>query len=331
MAYEDKPHNYEAWDINIYYAEKSWPVHGMEDISVIEDNEDRVGVQFTRRYLETTIVERLYLERDHALVTMEFDVDWHETNQLLKLHFPYDIFTHEATFDIQYGNLTRPIHSNTSWDMARFEVAMQKWMTVHEQNFGLSILNDCKYGASVKPGDIGLSLLKSPRYPSEVADIGKHHFTYAIMPYQGAFEESDTIAKAYHLNNPPQVYVKHTTKGDLPKQQGFVYAAEAGLTIETVKKSEEGDGTIVRVYEHNGARHQTAQLIFGKPIRSIHEVDLIENDVDDGKLEISDDRFTATFQIEPYEIKSYRVEFAWVWVAYVLVCISLSCLRFGFS
>ena len=130
------------------------------------------------------------------------------------------------------------------------------------------------------------------------------------MPYQGAFEESDTIAKAYHLNNPPQVYVKHTTKGDLPKQQGFVYAAEAGLTIETVKKSEEGDGTIVRVYEHNGARHQTAQLIFGKPIRSIHEVDLIENDVEDGKLEISDDRFTATFQIEPYEIKSYRVEFA---------------------
>lgn len=309
VAYEDKPHNYEAWDINIYYQEKSWPVHGLESLEVIADNELRVGVELVRRYLHTTIRERLYLERDSALVSMEFDIDWQETNQLLKLHFPYDIFTREATFDIQFGQITRPTHQNTSWDLARFEVAMQKWVSVHEQNFGISIINDSKYGASVKPGDIGLSLLKAPRYPSEVADIGRQQFRYGIMPYTGTLADSATFSEAYQLNNPPQVYVKNTGGGTLSRSQALVYSPNPALTIEAVKAAESGEGMIVRVYENRGARHQDASLVFARPVYEAREVNLLEDIVEGAETTLSEDGRQTHFRIEPFEIKSFHVMF----------------------
>ncbi|XP_065436570.1 alpha-mannosidase 2C1-like [Chrysemys picta bellii] len=99
-----------------------------------------------------------------------------------------------ATYEIQFGHLQRPTHWNTSWDWARFEVWSHKWMDLSEHGFGVALLNDCKYGASVHKNVMSLSLLRAPKSPDATADIGPHEFTYAVMPHRGEFQGLSSTA-----------------------------------------------------------------------------------------------------------------------------------------
>ena len=99
-------------------------------------------------------------------IDFETTVDWKEHQHLLKAHFPMDVHTDEATFEIQFGNVTRKTHQNTSWDQARFESCGQKWIDVSEGHYGISLLNDCKYGHSVHNGEMALTLIKSGTEPT---------------------------------------------------------------------------------------------------------------------------------------------------------------------
>lgn len=148
MTYEDRPHNWDAWDINNYYTEKSWEITDIQDISVVEKGPLRVSVRISRQYLDSTIIQYISLGTDSAEIRIQNEIDWREKQLLLKAFFPVDIHTDEATFEIQYGNVTRKTHRNTSWDFARFEVCMHKWLDVSEDGYGVSILNDCKYGTN---------------------------------------------------------------------------------------------------------------------------------------------------------------------------------------
>ena len=129
-------------------------------------------------------------------------MDWHEHQSLLKVHFPVNVHTDEATFEIQYGNLTRKTHANTSWDRARFESCGQKWMDLSEGHYGVSMLNDCKYGHSVKDSVIGLTLIKSGIEPNPTTDQEVHHFTYAIYPHAEKWQAAGTVPQAFFLNQP---------------------------------------------------------------------------------------------------------------------------------
>ena len=130
-------------------------------------------------------------------IDIQNDIDWHEHQILLKSLFPLDIHTNEATFEIQYGNVTRPTHYNTSWDAARFEVCHHKWMDVSEDDFGVSFLNDCKFGCHVHDGVVGLTMLKSALYPNPDADKERHQFTYSIFPHTGSWKTAGTVDEAY--------------------------------------------------------------------------------------------------------------------------------------
>lgn len=128
------------------------------------------------RYLAKR-VERICDELYRLRIDFETTVDWKEHQHLLKAHFPMDVHTDEATFEIQFGNVTRKTHLNTSWDQARFESCGQKWIDVSEGHYGISLLNDCKYGHSVHNGEMALTLIKSGTEPNPVADQEMHVFT----------------------------------------------------------------------------------------------------------------------------------------------------------
>lgn len=222
-------------------------------------------------------------------------MDWKQHQHLLKAEFPVDIHSDEAAFDIQFGNLTRKVHTNTSWDKARFEVCGQKWMDFSEGRYGVSLLNDCKYGHSVRDGVIGLTLIKSGIEPNPVADQEEHVFTYALYPHAGTWRDAGTVRESCFLNQPLR-----TVEGGTPGTVfSFAGVEQPNVVLETVKQAEDGQGTVLRLYESENARTKTT-LRVPAGVTKAYSCNLLEEieeelPVQDGKVR---------FLTKPYEIKT---------------------------
>ena len=181
VTYEDRPHYYDAWDINDYYTEKEYPIDQKAEISVIENGPIRMVIRVVHLYLDSRIQQDLIFYSHQDRIDLQYQIDWREKQILLRNYFPVNIHASEATYEIQYGNVKRPTHRNTSWDQAKFEVCAHKWIDLSEDDYGFSVLNDCKYGCDIHDGIIGLTLLKSAVYPNPDADR-EHARSSASLP-----------------------------------------------------------------------------------------------------------------------------------------------------
>lgn len=304
VSYEDRPHNYDAWDVNNYYTEKSWDIDQVSAMEVVENGPVRACVKVERKYLDSTITQFIYLYHDIPRIDIKNVIDWKEHQIFVKDYFPIDVHTNEATFDIQYGNVKRDTHDNTSWDFAKFEVCHHKWMDVSEDGYGVSMLNDCKYGVGVRNGVIGMSMLKSAIHPNPEADKELHEFTYSIYPHQGGWREAGTVKQAYQINNPLTYSWKENEGGTLAPEYSLVSSDKDNAVIEVVKKAEDSDAVIVRLYECYN-RRTPVTLIFGKELTSVVECNMMEEGAD--PVEFTGDQ--ATFEMKPYEIKTLKVTF----------------------
>lgn len=302
MSYEDRPHNFDAWDLAIYYKEKAWELAETDAIEVIEEGPVRGVVKVSKTYLNSKITQFITIYSEIKRVDIKNCIDWKEKQIFLKLLFPFDIHTDEATYDIQFGNIKRPTHKNTSWDAAKFEVCAHKWIDISEEGYGVSILNDCKYGYSIEENVIGLSMLKSGIYPNEEADQEYHEFTYAIVPHENGWREANTVLKSYEFNNPLQAVRKENNGGELGAEFSFVTVDCDNVIIETIKKAEEGEEIVLRLYEAYNKRNSYT-LKFYKEIESIKECDLMEHHI--GEVTFSSD--TMFDSIKPYEIKTFKI------------------------
>ena len=304
VSYEDRPHNYDAWDVNNYYTEKSWDIDQVSAMEVVENGPVRACVKVERKYLDSTITQFIYLYHDIPRIDIKNVIDWKEHQIFVKDYFPIDVHTNEATFDIQYGNVKRDTHDNTSWDFAKFEVCHHKWMDVSEDGYGVSMLNDCKYGVGVRNGVIGMSMLKSAIHPNPEADKELHEFTYSIYPHQGGWREAGTVKQAYQINNPLTYSWKENEGGTLAPEYSLVSSDQDNAVIEVVKKAEDSDAVIVRLYECYN-RRTPVTLIFGKELTSVVECNMMEEGAD--PVEFTGNQ--ATFEMKPYEIKTLEVTF----------------------
>lgn len=302
MTYEDRPHNYDAWDVNNYYTEKSWEITDVQEMILEEEGPVRCTVKVSRKYLDSSIVQYISLGADSPEIFVRNEIDWNEHKIFLKALFPVDIHTDEAVFEIQYGNVTRKTHYNTSWDFARFEVCMHKWLDVSEDGYGVSVLNDCKYGAHVHDGVIGISILKSALYPNPDADKEHHSFCFSIYPHKGGFREAGTIDRAYALNNPMKCLVKENKSGNAPAAYSAVSADAPNVVIEVVKKAEDEDATIIRMYEAFNRRTNTT-VHFGREVQAVYECNMLE----ETEQELAYKENTADITMKPYEIKTLKV------------------------
>ena len=299
--YEDKPMYYDNWDIDIFYTEKYWDMTDAECVQWRERGPVRYSLYVERKMSNSLLKQEIFFYANDRKIEFKTWVDWKESQHLLKVHFPVDVHTDEATFDIQFGNITRKTHTNTSWDMARFESCGQKWIDVSEGHYGVSLLNDCKYGHSIKDGNIGLTLIKSGIEPNPTTDQEEHVFTYAIYPHGETWKAAQTVKKAYFLNQPAYAVMKGADK----EKYSFVSVNQSNVVIETIKAAEDGDGVIVRVYESENARTKTV-LNFGVDVVSAEECNLIEEKEQDVILNDN----SLSFVMKPYEIKSFRIRTA---------------------
>ncbi len=306
QVFEDRPLANDAWDIDLFYQDKCLELVEMENCQVKENGPIRGGVLTRRRFLSSTITQYIYLYDRLPYIDFVTEVDWQQHQTLLKVAFPLNILSNRATYEIPFGVIERPTHGNTDWDRARFEMAAQKWADLSEGDYGVSLLNDCKYGYDIKDNVMRLTLIKSGIDPDANADQGRHCFSYALYPHQGDWRAGNTMKMAYEYNNPILVFTGALPNNNDPKiSDSLVTSRAENVIIETVKKAEDRNGIVVRLYEALNQRGQI-ELLFCKKLSTAWECNCLEEDI--ATLSFSRDRILLNFK--PYEIKTVYVEFA---------------------
>lgn len=293
QMFEDKPIDNDAWDIDIFYQEKMREITDLSTFEVTECGALRMVIHMEWKYMNSTICQDMLLYRDDRRIDFKTYVDYHERQQLLKAAFPVDIRSTYATYDIQYGNVRRPNHWNTSWDQARFETVAHRFADLSERNYGVSLLNDCKYGYDIKDNLMRISLVRSGLQPDHLQDQGEHYFTYSLLPHGGDFVEGKTVQSAYQLNNPAKV-VKGACKLGF---DGMFTLDNDAVEVDAVKRAEDQDALIIRFHEYTGSR-QKVTLTPGFAYKSWTESDLRERPLGEectGAIEL---------ELHPYEVKT---------------------------
>ena len=279
QVFEDYPRQYDAWEMTDYYKQKMWILDTPAEITPVFDGA-RAGVQVVKRYMHSTITQKIWLYSGSPRIDFETEIDWHEKHQILKAAFPLAIHANNATFDIQFGHVVRPTHENTSWDKARFESYGHKWVDVSENGYGVSLLNDCKYGYNTEGSTLKLTMLKCATYPNPHADEGKHIFTYSLLPHIGDFREAGVIQEAYSLNQPLEAVHVNSGDGTLPGTYSLVSSDSPNVMIETVKKAEADGSMIVRLYEAFDRRSK-AVISVAEGFKKAYLCNLLEDELEE--------------------------------------------------
>ena len=282
-VYEDFPRDYDAWELSAYYEEKMWPMDNVERVEVINRG-DEAGVKITRKYGKSTVTQEILLYNGVERIDVRTEADWKESHVFVKAEFPVDVHASEATYEIQFGNLKRPTHRNTTWDDAKFEVCAHKWADISEDEYGVSILNDCKYGYSAKGNKITLSLIKCATYPYPEADKCHHECVYSILPHTGSYRHK-TVKEAYALNKPLIAREIGKTEGTEKEVWSLLSCDKENVFIETVKRAENSDDIIVRLYDAFD-RRGVATLKTAFDFKEVYVCDMLENELE--KLETAD-------------------------------------------
>lgn len=291
----------DAWDFPMNYAERVPEYFQLQSAEARVDG-PRAILRQHYIYGTSTLTQDIILTLGSRCLEFVTEVDWQESERMLRTSFPVAVFATEATYEIQYGSLRRPTHQNTSWDMARFEVCAQKWVDLSEHTYGVALLNDCKYGYRVQGNALEMNLLRSPHYPDPQADLGHHRFTYALLPHAGNHIDGRVIQEAYALNVPLRQTADTPHAGTLSAAHAFVQVDTPNVVVEAVKMAEDTDDMIIRLYETIGSS-TCASIKFGIPVGGVTLVNLLEEDIQ--ALTMQENCVELPFT--PFEVHTLRV------------------------
>lgn len=293
QMFEDKPIDNDAWDIDIFYQQKMREVTELTGFEVTQCGSLRLVIHMEWKYMNTAIAQDMTLYSRNRRIDFKTEVDFQERQQLLKAAFTVDIRSTFATYDIQYGNVRRANHWNTSWDQARFESVGHRFADLSERGYGVALMNDCKYGYDIKDNLMRISLLRSGRQPDHIQDVGRHEFTYSLLPHKGDFVDGHVVEEAYALNNPVDVF----EGADKAPYESFFTVDNTQIEIDAVKKSENGKYLVVRFHDFAGTRQKVTLTPYFE-YREWAESDLMERPIEAFRND------AAVFTLHPYEIKT---------------------------
>ncbi len=257
----DFPNAFDAWDIEHFNRRKVTVLDGPAEIEVLDEGPVLARVRVTRSFRSSTAVQMVELRAGSPRLDVHLEVDWAEQEQLLQVAFPLDVNVTDMTREIQFGHLRTPVHTNTSWDFARFEVCAHRWVDVSEPGAGLALLNDAKYGhhaerirsAADEPITVLYqTLLRGALYPDPRQDQGVHRCTYSLLPHAGDLRAAGVIDEGYRLNLPVRVLAGGTAHGSV---RPVVTVDHPAVVVEAVKLADDGSGdVVVRLYESHGGQ-----------------------------------------------------------------------------
>lgn len=305
QAFYDLPHEYDAWNIDANFEDKKWDIDKAEEVKVTERGPARSAIHVVRKFQSSTFTQDIRLYSGIGYVEVSTNVDWHEKHILIKAAFPLPVRNQNATYEIPYGAIGRPTTRNNAFEKARFEVPALRWADLSDEQYGVSVLNDSKYGYDGKDNVLRLSLLRSPAYPDPHADEGEQHFSYAIYPHAGGWQQANTVRHGYEFNYRPIAMQATNHTGALAPTQSFVKIEPAGLILTAFKQSEAGDGLVLRFYESSG-QAGTAHIKLPDGATEAYETNLMEKQ--ESTLKVSGHEVVMPFGA--WEIKTILIKYA---------------------
>jgi alpha-mannosidase len=301
QLHPDHPNHWDAWDIDRHYRRSRTDLTDAESVELVEEGPLRTAVRVVRTFGKSRLVQEIRLAAGSRQVDIETEVDWQESEKVLKAAFPLDVHAERSTAEIQFGHVHRATHDNTGWDAARFEICAHRWLRVAEPGYGVAVLNDSTYGHDVTrtPHESGLAttvrltLLRAPHSPDPETDLGTHRFRYALAP--GA-EVTDAVRAGLALNLPLRAAVA-------PMVPSLITTGHPAVTVESVKLAEDRSGdVIVRLYESAGGRAEAA-LRVGFPVVRAQITDLLERPLH----EATADEHGLVLALRPFQILTVRL------------------------
>ncbi|WP_406839426.1 alpha-mannosidase [Streptomyces sp. AHU1] len=296
QLHPDHPNAWDAWDIDRHYRRTRTDLTAAESVELVESGPLRATVRVTRAFGSSRVTQEIALSAASRRLDIVTDIDWRESEKVLKAAFPLDVQAERSAAEIQFGHVHRPTHANTGWDAARFEICAHRWLRVAEESYGVAVLNDSTYGHDVTrtPGADGLgttvrlTLLRAPHSPDPETDLGTHRFTYALLPGAGV---GDAVAEGLALNLPLR-------RAPAPAVAPLVSVDHPAVTVESVKLAEDRSGdVVVRLYESRGGRAR-AKVTAGFPVSRTEVTDLLERPLREAPPEI---------ELRPFQILTLRL------------------------
>ncbi len=307
-TFRDTPKQWEAWNIDAEFEKHRTDSWKIKQIKIIERGPLRATIRLEFRTENGSILsQNVRFYHKSARIDFQTRVRWFEKQLLMKVAFPFNIRVSSATYEIPFGAIQRSSKPRSDAEKAKFEVPAQQWADLSDAKYGVSLLNDCKYGYDAKENTLRLTLLRSPHYPHSIepwrsddglTDQGEHVFCYALYPHSGNWTKGNTIQHARALNNPIMVFPNIQIAGIPP----LVTSTKPNISVDSIKKAEESDAITIRMHEAHGISTDTT-LHFGVDVATIMECDLLENDLKQQKIVKS----RLPLKFKPFEIKTIKV------------------------
>jgi len=311
----------DAWDFRQDYRQTGYTTLTPEQIDAFADG-PTAGFELRYAFGSSVLTQRVTLTAGSRRVDYATKVDWRESGKMLRVSFPLRVRSDSVVCDIQFGSVRRPTHRNTMWDYAKDEICAHHYVDLSEPDYGVALLNDCKYGHRAEGGELDLNLLRSSSYPDPEADRAEHEFTYSLYPHPGDHAAAEVYKRGYELNVPLRLAARSTLPTTvsatsatsaaiadeqrkpmaLQAEQSFLLPGHPNVMVEAVKRAEDGGDLVIRMYETAGKHVQTT-LRTGFDFGEAWLVDLMED-----KLEHLDaEGRTIALAFTPFEIKSLRL------------------------
>lgn len=301
-AYEDMPKFYDAWELTHYYKQKCYEISDVISISEYR-NGAKAGLTIVKQFMDSVIKQNIVVYDEIPRVDFETEIDWKQEHLIVKSLFPANVFSNKVTAEIQFGHVERTTHTNTGWDEARFEMCMHKWVDISDNGYGVSLLNDCKYGFSADENVLGLTILKCSTDPNPEADKGIHYLTYSWYPHENQAVQGGVVQQAYCLNRKMTALKTTKKEGVMPDNYSVIQCDKDNIIIETIKKSEDGKGLVIRLYDaYNTVTNPN--ISFGFPVKKVCLCDLLEQNRKE--LNVTDN--SVSFPVSNFEIITLYVE-----------------------
>jgi len=306
QTFQDTPKDYDAWNIDAGFDRQVTALDKADSVELVEKGPLRATIRIARTWQNSKFVQDISLYAGLGRVDIANNIDWHETHVLLKAAFPLAASSPQATYEIPFGSIERPTTRNNSWEAAKFEVPALRWADVGDGLHGFSLINESKYGYDAKDNVLRLSLLRSPTWPDPEADRGHHQFAYSLYPHAGDWKQALTVRRGYEFNYQLRAQQVDAHDGALPAKHSFVGVIGDNVVLTAVKKAEDGDALLLRIYEWAG---KTANIRIQVPegATSAALTNLMEKP-DGGILAVADHQIAVP--VHPFEIVSVLVNFA---------------------
>ena len=249
--YDDRPTDFEAWDIDPFHLQTRRDCAGATHVALTRSEPLRAELTVEREAGPASVMRQVIrLDADATRLEFHCAIDWREDRRVLKVRFPVAVQAPVATYEMQFGVVERPTHRSTLRDAAQYEVPGHRFADLSEHGFGVALLSAATYGWSVHGSEMRMTLLRAPRWPDPTADAGEHALAFAICPHAGGWRAAGVTAEALRFNAPLLLAPGGGAAGS------FLATDTPGLLIDTVKRAEDSDDLIVRLYEAHNQRGQ---------------------------------------------------------------------------